>query len=274
MPRPGELLANRDITVPTTFTVAQLRRLRETRDARLAQAAARAQDGQVIQFLAGAPELLARYRNAPPAAVALIHAAMDARRLGMRVGLPRTLLEAAAPGYLTGTEWDALGDDWLKQALAYTAVPCKGVRGPLTRIRPRPASSRAPGPGSRDSDEQLAGAPAGSPGAPLYRLADYLDQYGRYHWMGQFPPAGFLAAAADHGLDWKTALEELTAVGLGVPEYQVEESGPDHHKSFRAVVRVAGVVLGSGQGRSMKEAQQHAAEEAWTSITATFAASQ
>ena len=92
--------------------------------------------------------------------------------------------------------------------------------------------------------------------------------------MGQFPPAGFLAAAADHGLDWKTALEELTAVGLGVPEYQVEESGPDRHKSFRAVVRVAGVVLGSGQGRSMKEAQQHAAEEAWTSITATFAASQ
>ena len=152
-----ELLAGHDITVPAAFTAAQLQQLSEAGDARLAQAAAGAQDGQVIQFLAGAPELLARYRNAPPAATALIHAAMDARRLGMGIGLPQAFLEAAAPGYLTDTEWDALGEDWLEQALAYTAVPCKGVRGPLTRIRPRPARSRAPGPGSRDSDEQLAG---------------------------------------------------------------------------------------------------------------------
>ena len=35
-------------------------------------AARSAPDGEVIQFLAGAPELLARYRNAPPAAAALI----------------------------------------------------------------------------------------------------------------------------------------------------------------------------------------------------------
>ena len=155
-----ELLAGHDITVPAAFTAAQLQRLGEAGDARLAQAAAGAQDGQVIQFLAGAPELLARYRNAPPAAAALIHAAMDARRLGMGIGLPQAFLEAAAPGYLTDAEWDALGEDWLEQALAYTAVPCKGVRGPLTRIRPRPARSRAPGPGSRDSGEQLAGGPA------------------------------------------------------------------------------------------------------------------
>ena len=138
-----ELLAGHDITVPAAFTAAQLQQLSQAGDARLAQAAAGAQDGQVIQFLAGAPELLARYRNAPPAAAALIHAAMDARRLGMGIGLPQAFLEAAAPGYLTDTEWDALGEDWLEQALAYTAVPCKGVRGPLTRIRPRPARSRA-----------------------------------------------------------------------------------------------------------------------------------
>ena len=177
---------------------AQLQRLGEAGDARLARAAAGAQDGQVIQFLAGAPELLARYRNAPPAAAALIHAAMDARRLGMGIGLPQAFLEAAAPGYLTGAEWDALGEDWLEQALAYAAVPCKGVRGPLTRIRPRPARSRAAGPGSRDSDEQLAGGQAGIAGLPVYRLADYLDQHGRRHRKGQFPPAGFWAAAAGH----------------------------------------------------------------------------
>jgi hypothetical protein len=155
-----------DITVPAAFTAAQLQRLSQAGDARLAQAAAMAQDGQVVQFLAGAPELLARYRNAPPAAAALIHAAMDARRLGMGVGLPQAFLEAATPGYLPDAEWDVLGEDWLEQALAYTAVPSKGVRGPLTRIRPRPARSRLPGP--RDSGEQLPGGP----GVLLYRLAD------------------------------------------------------------------------------------------------------
>jgi uncharacterized protein YidB (DUF937 family) len=197
-PQARELLAGRDITVPAAFTPDQLRRLGEAGDARLAQAAAAAQDGQVIQFLAGAPELLARYRNATPAAAALIHAAMDGRRLGLGIGLPQAFLEAAAPGYLTSTDWDALDEDWLEQALAYTAVPCKGVRGPLTRIRSHPARSRAPGRGRRDSGEQLAGGPAGLAGMPLYRLADYLEQHGRTHRKGRFPPADFWAAAAGH----------------------------------------------------------------------------
>ena len=68
--------------MPATFAEAQLRRLDGAADPRLVQAARAAEGGQVIQFLAGAPELLARYRNAPPAAAALISAAMDARRLG------------------------------------------------------------------------------------------------------------------------------------------------------------------------------------------------
>jgi ribonuclease-3 len=53
-----------------------------------------------------------------------------------------------------------------------------------------------------------------------------------------------------------------------VPDYQVEESGPDHQKSFRAVVRVGGRVLGSGTGHTKKEAEQHAAEAAWTTLNA------
>ena len=193
-----ELLDGHDITVPAAFTTAQLQRLSQAGDTLLAQAAAGAQDGQVIQFLAGVPELLSRYRNAPPATTALIHAAMDARRLGMGIAMPHAFLEAATPGYLTDTEWDALGEDWLEQALAYTAVPCKGVRGPLTRIRPRPASSGVGGPGASDGSEQLAGGQVSIAGAPLYRLADYLDQHGRQHRKGQIPPAGFWAAAADH----------------------------------------------------------------------------
>ena len=172
-----ELLAGRDISVPAAFTAAQLHDLTEAADPRLAQAAAASQDGQVTQFLAGAPELLARYRNAPPAPAALISAAMDARRLGMGIALPRAFLEAAAPEYLTDAEWDGLGENWLEQSLAYTAAPCKGIRGPLARMRPRPGHASGPASGS------------------AYQLADYLDQHGRRARRSHLPPADFWTAA-------------------------------------------------------------------------------
>ena len=90
-----------------------------------------------------------------------------------------------------------------------------------------------------------------------------------------FDPVIAKSAGLGAGLDWKTSLQELTAARmLGVPDYQVEESGPDHQKSFRAAVRVGGRVLGSGQGRTKKEAEQHAAEAAWTAINAESAAPQ
>ena len=193
-----ELLAGHDITVPSDFTPAQLDELGKAGDTRLTLAAAAARDGQVIQFLAGAPELLARYHRAPPAAAALIGAAMDARRLGLGAGLPQAFLEAAVPGYLTEAEWDALDEDWLEQALAYAAVPCKGVPGPLTCIRPRPPRSRPARPASRDGSEQPLAGQTGPTGGPVYRLADYLDQHGRQHRKSQIPPAEFWAAAADH----------------------------------------------------------------------------
>jgi len=84
-----------------------------------------------------------------------------------------------------------------------------------------------------------------------------------------FDPVIANAAELGAGLDWKTSLQELTAAHmLGVPDYQVEESGPDHQKSFRAVVRIAGRERGSGEGRTKKAAEQHAAETAWKAISA------
>ena len=75
------------------------------------------------------------------------------------------------------------------------------------------------------------------------------------------------------GLDWKTSLQELTAtIGLGVPEYVVSESGPDHEKTCQATARVAGTDYGSGAGRSKKEAEQQAAEAAWTVLSEAYAA--
>ncbi|MBX6381920.1 MAG: ribonuclease III [Microbispora sp.] len=84
-----------------------------------------------------------------------------------------------------------------------------------------------------------------------------------------FDPLITRSASLGAGLDWKTSLQELTAAEmLGVPEYHVDESGPDHAKSFSATVRVGGKEYGKGTGRSKKEAEQQAAEAAWTAIRA------
>jgi hypothetical protein len=102
-------------------------------------------------------------------------------RLGMRPALPHAFLEAAAPGYLADVDWDRLAEDWLEQALAYTAAPAKGVSRPLTRIRPRPG--------------RASGTSSGRGTGPEYRLADYLDQYGRRVRHDDIPPTAFWAAA-------------------------------------------------------------------------------
>ncbi|UER53902.1 ribonuclease III [Kineosporiaceae bacterium SCSIO 59966] len=71
------------------------------------------------------------------------------------------------------------------------------------------------------------------------------------------------------GLDWKTSLQELTAgLALGVPEYGLQEEGPDHAKVFHAVVVVGGTTWGQGTGRSKKEAEQEAAAAAWRALRA------
>ncbi|KQX69568.1 ribonuclease III [Angustibacter sp. Root456] len=77
------------------------------------------------------------------------------------------------------------------------------------------------------------------------------------------------AAQLGAGLDWKTSLQEMTSsAGLGVPEYVLDDDGPDHDKVFTAVARIAGEDLGSGTGKSKKEAEQHAAATAWRTLRA------
>lgn len=79
-----------------------------------------------------------------------------------------------------------------------------------------------------------------------------------------FDPLIAAAVQRGAGLDWKTSLQEVAAAsGAGVPEYRISDSGPDHQKTFRAVVLVGGRELGSGEGGTKKEAEQQAAESAW-----------
>ena len=75
------------------------------------------------------------------------------------------------------------------------------------------------------------------------------------------------------GLDWKTSLQELTAeLDAGVPEYRLTDEGPDHAKTFTAVVVVGGAVYGTGRGRSKKDAEQEAAAATWRALRERYAA--
>ncbi|MHB2023444.1 MAG: ribonuclease III [Mycobacteriales bacterium] len=82
-----------------------------------------------------------------------------------------------------------------------------------------------------------------------------------------FDPLIAECAQMGAGLDWKTSLQELAAAtGAPPPEYRVSESGPDHQKSFQAMVVVGGAERGTGFGATKKEAEQRAAENAWHAL--------
>jgi ribonuclease-3 len=86
------------------------------------------------------------------------------------------------------------------------------------------------------------------------------------HWLGPVLQVDIDAAAgaAVTGLDFKSALQERTqARGLALPEYRlVDQQGPDHRKVFHVEVWVDGAAAGRAEGRSKKEAEQAAAEQA------------
>lgn len=74
-------------------------------------------------------------------------------------------------------------------------------------------------------------------------------------------------AEMEAALDYKTSLQELCAARFErLPTYLVEDEGPDHAKTFTAVVSVDGRELGRGEGRSKKQAEQRAAREAFREL--------
>ncbi len=72
------------------------------------------------------------------------------------------------------------------------------------------------------------------------------------------------AAAGPGAEDFKTRLQELVLHQMGqLPRYEVEGTGPDHARRYRARLFVGGRDLGVGEGRSKKDAEQAAARAAW-----------
>nr|WP_245555681.1 ribonuclease III [Gordonia soli] len=86
--------------------------------------------------------------------------------------------------------------------------------------------------------------------------------------LGLFDPIIDRAGLLGAGLDWKTSLQELSAEqGQGPPQYQIASTGPDHDKEFTATAVIAGEELGTGVGRTKKEAEQKAAAHAWKALS-------
>ncbi|MEY4131284.1 MAG: hypothetical protein RLZZ31_1408 [Actinomycetota bacterium] len=71
-------------------------------------------------------------------------------------------------------------------------------------------------------------------------------------------------AASDPGVDdFKSQLQEFIARHYAdAPVYEIDDSGPDHNKRFAAKVLLDGVVIGIGEGRTKKSAEQSAASVA------------
>lgn len=79
-----------------------------------------------------------------------------------------------------------------------------------------------------------------------------------------FDPLLDRAAALGAGLDWKTSLQELgSRLGLGMPHYEITQSGPEHDKRFEATAVVGDRRFAAGVGRSKKQAEQQAASNAF-----------
>jgi len=74
---------------------------------------------------------------------------------------------------------------------------------------------------------------------------------------------GGALASAEHGLrrDFKSRLQERSqALMQQAPQYVVVgQEGPDHDKTFRVAISLAGRELGQASGKSKKEAEQNAA---------------
>ncbi|MGW3966686.1 hypothetical protein ACWED2_43190 [Amycolatopsis sp. NPDC005003] len=165
------LIRGHTLRVPDRFGADELAAARSSSDHRLREAAERAEDGAVVQELAGARDLVDRYDWLTTPARAVIHAAMDARRLGHSEWLPALLLEHAALANLDERERreHTLNPGWFADALTE-----------LTATHVARSRLLAPAPDST---------------ARTYRLADYIDQYGRRTRNRIMPPAEFWDAA-------------------------------------------------------------------------------
>ncbi|MBT2530141.1 hypothetical protein J7E91_33490 [Streptomyces sp. ISL-99] len=166
------------IKVPETFSPAERRR-GETlvgTDQRI-RIALDSPDAGFTQVLAAGPALIRRWEHADPYAGAVLTAAVDATRLGMRYPLPPELLKAMAPAYCTKRERAVAPAGWFEMALAYATELLHGAAAALAPV---------------GGEEVTMGEVAG------FEVADYLVQHVSAQRRVQPVPAGAWEALLAH----------------------------------------------------------------------------
>ena len=167
------------IRVPKRFTKDDLELARQKHDLVLDEAidAAADADGEVIQYLAGVPDLLRQYceEGGDGYGQALISVAMDAARLGRANPYSSRFLQEAVVGYLTDRQRTNDLLEWWSNAIEYATQELKGAICALEPVPP----------------EQHTGVVG-------YKLADYLDQHGRRSRQACVGPASLWDALAAH----------------------------------------------------------------------------
>ncbi|MFJ2232168.1 tetratricopeptide repeat protein [Streptomyces halstedii] len=169
----------RTVHQPRAFDTPGLNRFEDQArgDGQWTQAAAQARaNGELCQRLAAAPELLDRYRHADHIpGKAVVTAAVEARRLGVRGPLPLAFLEHAALGYLSPDHRRKLDrQTWFTDALAWARTPVKDVVSCLQGVL----------------------APDGiGEAADLVDLSDIIEQQIAPERWGKKPPAALWQAA-------------------------------------------------------------------------------
>lgn len=129
----------------------------------------------VTEILAGAPELVRRWLYGSDLyGAAVITAAIDARRIGIRAPLPRGFFETAALSLVSEPDKARAGAEWLDKAIGY-ATQAAGATSALLPVTGQ-----------------------GSDGPAAYIVADYLAQYGSRLRDAQPIARGLWTAVADH----------------------------------------------------------------------------
>ncbi|MBX7265902.1 hypothetical protein KIF24_07580 [Micromonospora sp. Llam7] len=185
------LAAHAVIDVPDQFSSHEreqaARVASSTGDRRLAEALADNQYG-ISQHLAGAPQQIKHWEHgkvSQPYGWAVLTAAIDIRRIGIRVPLTVDLLSEAAWAYLTGAQIADASSNWLEAALSHAS---KKLHGGIQALLPVPGSKIG----------SLAG----------YEVADYLQQYASIHRYYEPLPPG-LREILSANLDATDALVQL-----------------------------------------------------------------
>ena len=225
------------IDVPDRFTPADLKAAARTGDPVLAAAAAASaaagQDGQVVQYLAGVPDLLDRYagHGGNPYGQAIITAAMDVTRLGHASPLPAALIQEAAVGYLTGPQRTKNIASWRDTALAWAT---EELRGAVRALEPVPSISGT--------------------GIAGYRVADYLIERASQELRSAQVPASTWGAILSYVSDPADAARLAdSARNRGLHQYAISLYGrAADGGDWRAAMRLAGLLAERGDLKGLR----------------------